>query len=217
MEMIIKISSGHEDIEVLSHDFLEDEILEKKLSLDEFIKIIHKHYEKEKNRTEEKPAYFSDPIIGFSFKNGIKKYLINQPAHERFITYDINNESKGLKINFPASIYEVRVIGEKINEITAFMYIDFKGLDTELFKYGMPNMLGQNKFCIGHAKTNINGGIIQALENIIYAPYSHSNLNDVKGFKNTEDYFKYLETNHIQKKYLYETNLKLRDLVEEVK
>lgn len=92
------------------------------------------------------------------------------------------------------------------------MYTEFKGKDTTLYKYAMANMLSGNNICIGNAERDVGESIIDALEKIIYAPYSHATLNNIKGFESTETYFKYLSEHSIDVKYLYASGKTLGDL-----
>lgn len=214
-ELIVRLSSfqNNSDVEVLVNDIVEDRVLEKKISLIEFAKIICKNLDNELD-TPFKPIYLDKSIIGINRIGGKQIYLINQPLHQRFVTYSLGKDSRAMKINFPNSIYLVSVENEEVSEIKAYMYDAWNDKYTKLYKYAMPNMLGQNKICIGQANRKIeNNDIIKTLENIIYAPYSHRNVNDVKSFKDTQDYFEYLSKNRLDKKYLFEANIQIKDLV----
>lgn len=215
MEMIVRINSTDADVEVLFNDSIASEIIEKKISLKKFIDIcnghlnqIHRDYKTTKVKKIEKN------VIGYISSFGFEKYLINQPEHNRYVTWSFSDQNGGCKINFPNAIYEITVKNNQIKDINAYMYLEWKNYETELYKYAMPNMLFGNEICIGNAKKEIDNNLIQTLENIIYSPYSHFSLSNVKGFSNTEEYLRYLENNKVQKEYLYKLDLKLKDLYE---
>lgn len=120
----------------------------------------------------------------------------------------------GAKIFFPSAIYKVVTKLDKVVSIDAYMYLEYKKLDTELYKYAMPNMLTENGICLGKTNTNFDEDINKTLENIIYAPYSHMYLNNVKGFADSIQYFEYLKENRIEERHLFKLNLRLKDIVE---
>lgn len=214
-EMIIRITDTSQDVEVLINSLVKNEVLEKNITFRKLLEILEDHIQVNESVTI-KCEKLSKEVIGFGFsgKRNTRRYIINQPEHKRYVTVSIGEMQKAYMINFPASIYIVDTsIEEKIQSIECYMYIKFKDDKTELYKYAMPNMLSENRMCIGSALSKIrNNNVIQALENIIYSPYSHSSLNNVKGFKSTTSYFEYLCENTIQKKHLYPLSKKLKDL-----
>ncbi len=208
-ELIVKITDKNPDIEVLYNNFFKEEVIEKSLSLKAFLEIVN---DSQSSSKDLKCEYMHPSIIGFAEDGINKKYIINQPAHRRYITYSVNNENRGYSINFPSSIYIVYVNKNKVRGIEAYMYLEWKDLCTKLYRYAMPNMLMDNKMCIGNANKEIKESIIDALETIIYAPYSHEFLNNIKTFRNTKDYFDYLTAHEIEKKHLHDAQKLLKDL-----
>lgn len=213
-EAIIRISAKSQDVEILVNNLLiKNDIIEKKLTLERFSQIINDYANKDRSPKDMICKYLEPGVIGYANKNPYKKYIIQQPEHRRYITYSVGKDNQAFEINFPSSIYVIDVKDENITSIQAYMYLRWKGLDTKLYKYAMANMLTDNKICIGNAeKTISNDSIIYSLEKIIYAPYSHATLNNIKGFRNTKTYFEYLNENSIEEKYLYSAQKRLIDL-----
>lgn len=205
-QMIIRITDSINDVDVLLSDKKGNKF--KSMSYKKLADLFIKRAIKEKNAYD-KPILFSDPRI---LSRTQTSYLINQPEHQRIVTYSVTG--KAYKINFPNALYIVNYIGNKIETIKAYAYSEYKGPETELFKMPMPNMLHGNYICLGNAPREIDGNIMQALENVIYTQYSHSNVNDAKGFKDTEEYFKFLENNKLDVKYMVPLKMKLKDIVE---
>ena len=118
--------------------------------------------------------------------------VTKQEEHRRIVTY----KGKAYEINFPNSIYIICHNRSKIDVIEAYCYIEYNGLNTELYKYAMPNMLGANRICMGSAPRDIDPqNYKSALENVIYTQYTHDWVDDIKSFRNTAAYFEYLEKN----------------------
>lgn len=213
-EMIVKITNQSLDVEILVNDLIKKEIVEKKLSAEKFLEILNDEMNGDKNARPIKIKFIEPEVIGFgtSGDGSREVYIINQKEHKRYVTYSVGECNRAYSIHFPSSIYKVRVKHRRIESIEAFMYTEFKGKDTTLYKYAMANMLSGNNICIGNAERDVGESIIDALEKIIYAPYSHATLNNIKGFESTETYFKYLSEHSIDVKYLYASGKTLGDL-----
>lgn len=210
-ELIVRISDTSKDVEMLFNNLITNEITEKNLSFDKFIEILSNYVE---DGSREVPCSFIEAgIIAIGQLKNNKKIIVKQPEHQRYITYSVGDENKAFKINFPSSIYVVSIKNNVISELEAYMYFEDLGKETILYKYGMPNMLGANKICMGNVDRTIKDSVIKTLENIIYAPYSHAELNNVKSFHKTTAYFEYLQDNYVEKKHLYAANKKLKELV----
>ena len=77
----------------------------------------------------------------------------------------------------------------------------------------MPNVLVENRMCIGTADRTIKDGDVEgALNKIIATPYSHNTFNGINGFSSTIKYFEYLEDNPFPYKLLKKLNRKLKDV-----
>lgn len=141
--------------------------------------------------------------------------LVKQKGEKRVVTLSIDGNFDYFKINFPNSLYLIKHKNrEKIIEIKCFAYKEYKGEETELFEYPMPNELTHNSMCMGNASRTIeNGEIIKALNRIIYCPYSHKNFSGLYGFSDSKSYFEYLEKNDFPYKNLVALNMKLKDIL----
>lgn len=205
MEAIFRLCPNCPDVEVLVNDGIAQQFTEKKLSIAALIQILKQH---ESSEDKGKPKIIYDSRILLQIDDYI---LINQPEHRRYITYSVENDTRSFSILFPNSIYLIKKENNQIISIEAYMYLLWEKEYTQLYHYAMPNMLAENKICIGLAPRLIeNNNYIQALENIIYSPYSHAQLNNVKGFSNTVQYFQYLENHSIRKENLFSAKKTLK-------
>lgn len=128
------------------------------------------------------------------------------------MTYSVNGEA--YKINFPNAIYIIEISGAKIRGIECYAYKEYRGEETELYEYPMPNELSGNHMCIGNADRIIeDNDIVGALEKIIFAPYSHTTFSGMNGFSNTQKYFEYLEKNEFPYKLMKSLRKKLGDVL----
>ncbi len=211
-ELIIRIKSDSEDAEVLFNDLFAEEVTEKSISREALMECLERYTKKDEVKLPLK--LFEKNVIGYNRNKELEIFLVNQASHSRYVTYSIGKEEKAVKINFPNSIYLIQVRASLVNRISAYMYFEWHDEETELYKYAMPNMLSGDSICMGSANKRIDGSLMQTLENIIYAPYSHAELNNIKGFRSTKSYFEYLENNHILEKHLTKTNFKLAKLLE---
>lgn len=135
--------------------------------------------------------------------------VIRQPEHVQYVTFN----QTSYKINFPNSIYIVLHSSKQIKSIKNFCYKEYKGEETELYDYAMPNVLVENRMCIGTADRTIKDGDVEgALNKIIATPYSHNTFNGINGFSSTIKYFEYLEDNPFPYKLLKKLNRKLKDV-----
>ena len=208
-ELIIRITDISEDVEILRHDHLLDKTLEKKMSLKAFVTELTSIANRTSDELE--PKILPSGCIGYNCSGKKEIYVFNQPEHKRFITYSTGKINKAYKINYPSSIFVVVVNNNRFVRITQYMYVEYKGMETDLYYPAMPNTT--HNMCLGNVRTEIdNGDVLGSLEKIIYSPYSHSTVDNIKSFRNTEDYFNYLTTHSIEPKYLKKYDGKLKDL-----
>ena len=201
-EAIIRLNNKKDDAELCIKQ--DEKITFKMLSKEELVRLFNEFFIKDQHE-KANIKLFSENTIGA----GIDYAVIKQPEHMQYVTY--NNRS--YKINFPNAIYIVRYDNKIVKGIQCYCYIKFKGPETELYEYAMPNMLTGNAMCMGSADRRIIDGDIEgALNKIIATPYSHINFDGIKGFSTTISYFEYLEENPFPYKLLRKLNRKLRDV-----
>lgn len=200
-EMIARFSSKSLDVEICTKKG--KEILFKKISLEKFIKLAGEFVRKNEKRTIN---VLDEQIIAID----TDYVVINQREQKKIVTL----EKKGsYNIIFPNAIYIMEFSNNKINKIKAFAYKKYEKNETELFEYPLPNELYGNQICLGTAKKEIeNRDYINALERIIATPYTHYSFSGIKGFSNSEKWFKYLEKNNFPYELLRPLNLTLKDI-----
>lgn len=205
-DLIVRIHSDSYDVEVAKRD-AQGNMQFKTISLDQFEKIIRKYTE---NNDPKNIKLCTEEIIGY----GDNCVLIKQEERKRVIMYTNHQETKAYNISFPNALYIVHYIDDSIRNIEMYSYKKYKGKNTELYEYPMPNELTSNKLCIGSApRTIINGDIVKALETIIFTPYSHRTFSSVKGFSDSEKWFEYLSKNKFPYKLLKSLNRKLESVL----
>lgn len=209
-EIIARISSEHDYVEIACKDS-RNEATFKKMSADQYVRIVNDTLKKDKGNYAKRLKILNPQIIAIDEHYAV----IKQPESKKIVTYSAGDKIETYKINFPNAIYIVQIYNEKIERIECYAYKSYKGEETELFEYPMPNELTQNLMCIGTADRAIkDGNIIEALERIIFTPYSHSTFSGMNGFSNTVKYFEYLEKNKFPYKFMKPLRKKLKDVLE---
>lgn len=202
-QIIVKFDSNNKDVQICSKS--NGEVIFKNISLNKLMDLLIQ--EGMKYDDEKKDMVLLDhQIIGV----GRNYVVINQPECRKIVTYI---DTGSYRINFPNAIYIMHFYGNKIQDIQAFSYIEYKGLDTNLYEYPMPNELSGNKICMGSADRKIvNQDYTDALERIIATQYTHSHFSGVKGFSDTVKWFEYLQKNKFPYKLLRKLNMQLKDI-----
>lgn len=201
-QLIVKFDSQKYDAQLCSK--VNNEIVFKNVSMEALINMLVNEFDTSKDDMLENIKLLDEQIIAKS-----NRYVaIKQPECKKIVFF----EGKGsYKINFPNCIYIMLLNRNKIVEIKAFAYKEYKGLDTELYEYPMPNMLYDNNICLGSAIRDINDeDYISALERVIATQYTHTHFSGVKGFTNSIKWFEYLEKNPFPYKLLKPLNYTLK-------
>ncbi len=203
----MRINDINSDVDVLEYDGIQKKEYFSAMSIDSLIARLETFVDKRsKNNEKREIILFSDQIIGI----GNNCVAIMQKDHKRIVTYD----GKAFNISFPNSIYLMAYKGDKVDSICAYCFKDFIGKDTELYKYAMPNMLTENRICIGTAPKKIeNKDYVKALEKIIFTQYTHIHTDNIKSFKETKKYFEYLSNNDFPYDLLISVHIKLKDVI----
>lgn len=202
----MKVTENNSDVETLEYDSIENKEYFKSMDIESLIEKLETYVENRYHKKFGKITLMDDVIIGF----GKDAVVINQPGHKRIVTY----RQKAYKINFPNAIYIMYHRANKICEINAYCYKDFIGKNTKLYKYAMPNMLTENRICIGTAPKEIRGNdYVEALEKVIFTQYTHDHTDNIKSFKETRKYFDYLSKNNFPYDLLIDANMTLQTAV----
>lgn len=209
-EIIVRISSVNDYVE-LAYKENENETIFKKMDSDKYVELINNTLKKDTNHHVKKLKLLDQQIIAID-----EHYVVvKQSQSRKIVTYSSGDKIETYKINFPNAIYIVQIQNEKISQIECYSYKKYLAEETELFEYPMPNELTQNLMCIGTADRTIkDGNVIEALERIIFTPYSHSTFSGMNGFSNTVKYFEYLEKNKFPYKFMKPLRKKLKDVLE---
>lgn len=203
-QMIFRIVDTMPDAEVLDYDNVSKQEYFKSVNINDLISKLEDYIESDYSKKN--IMMFDDNVIGAG-KNHI---LIKQDEHKRIVTY----QKKAYNITFPNSLYIMHVVEKKIKDIEAYIYKQYDGKQTKLYKYAMPNMLTSNRICMGSAPKEVeNDEYVKALEKILFTQYTHSHVDNIKSFKNTVNYFEYLEKNKFPYDLLIPLNKKLKDVL----
>ncbi len=214
-ELIIRANTDNDFVECGYRDNFGN-VSFKKMKTKKFIDTINHLFKKDIGSTKKLITLFENGVIGADDTH----VLINQPGHKKIVTYTsspTNSEILTFRINFPNALYIIHQNTDKtkIIQIECYAYKTFNGEETELYEYPMPNELSGNRICIGTADKSINDGkVIEALERIIFTPYSHARFSGINGFSETIKYFEYLENNEFPYKLMKSLNKKLKDILE---
>lgn len=199
-QLIVKFDNQRTDAQLCSK--INDEIIFKDVSMDTLINLLINEFAS--SDKDEKIKLFDNQIIA----KETRYVAINQPEHKKIVFFA---DKGSYKINFPNSIYIMLFDRNKIRKIKAFSYKEYKGLETELYEYPMPNMLGDNNICLGSSIKEIkDNDYVGALERVIATQYTHTHFSGAKGFSNSIKWFEYLEKNPFPYKLLKSLNYTLK-------
>lgn len=206
-ELIARISSLNDYVEIAQKENEEAPVF-KKIDKEKFIEIVNSTFYS--NNNYHKNLKLLDPqIIAIDEHYAV----IKQEGKKRIINYNDGKENHVYKINFPNAIYIVE-FEKVVRSIECYAYIEYAGEETQLYEYPMPNELMGNKMCMGSADKSIKeGNIVEALERIIFTPYSHASFSGMNGFSKTKVYFNYLEKNEFPYKMMRPLKKKLKDVL----
>lgn len=213
-QLIARISDTSEDVDIAVMEGNSEPFF-KKIKCTEFVNIVNRNFNLH-SRDYTKDLKLLDPQIIALNEHFV---VIRQEEHKKIVTYlntlaTYESEILTYKINFPNAIYIVEMNDRKIRGIECYAYKEFKGENTQLFEYPMPNELSGNRMCIGNADRTINdGNVVEALERIVFTPYSHTTFSGMNGFSQTKAYFEYLEKNEFPYKMMKSLRKKLKDVL----
>lgn len=202
-QLICRFSTRSSDVELLRIENQKE--IWKSVSVDELIRKIEKYRNKRRSSIADKPRLINVEILALS-ENQV---IYRQPEHRRIVTY----QGQAYTINFPHAIYHVKYVAKKIESISMYTYFRYKGIETELYRFPMPNMTMSERMCIGTADRNIKHDVFETVESIVDSQYTHDSVDNLKNTTSTIKWFRYLAENHLRRSDLKHPICKLKDLV----
>lgn len=202
-QLICRISNTNPDVEILKVDHGKE--IWKSVSVDTFVREIEKYTYRKEKYPKEKPKLVNVEILAIS----PNQVIYRQPEHRRIVTY----AGKAYTINFPNAIYHVRYTSEKVTSISVYAYMQYRGIETKLYKFPMPNMTMSENMCIGTADRKIKKDVFETVESIVDSQYTHDSVDNLRKKMSTIKWFRYLKNNHLQRSDLQAPKCSLKDLV----
>ena len=202
-QLICRISNKNSDVEILKVD--QGKEIWKYLSVDTFVRRIEKYAYRTDKYIKDKPKLVNVEIIAIS----PNQMIYRQPEHRRIVTY----AGKAYTINFPNAIYHVKYTSEKVTSISVYAYMQYRGIETKLYRFPMPNMTMSENMCIGTADRKINTDVFETVESIVDSQYTHDSVDNLRKKMSTIKWFRYLKNNHLQRSDLQSPICILKDLV----
>lgn len=202
-QLICRISNTNPDVEILKVDHRKE--IWKSVSVDTFVREIEKYTYRKEKYPKEKPKLVNVEILAIS----PNQVIYRQPEHRRIVIY----AGKAYTINFPNAIYHVKYTSEKVTSISVYAYMQYRGIETKLYKFPMPNMTMSENMCIGTADRKINTDVFETVESIVDSQYTHDSVDNLRKKMSTIKWFRYLKNNHLQRSDLQPPICSLKDLV----
>lgn len=203
-QMICRIDSNNPDMDVLCVENGAE--IWKSVSVQRFAFMVDSICSEQKG-TGEKPKWIADGVLAI----GDNSMVIRKEKHKQIVSY----HGKAYEINFPDAIYSVSFLKQQIQNIRAYTYFDWKGIDTELYNMPMPNMTATEWMCIGSADRHIDDGdVMTALDRILDAEYTHDHVDNLRKPTSTLRWFRFLKNGSATEKMMREQKkVLLRDIV----
>lgn len=202
-QLICRFSTRSSDVELLRIENQKE--IWKSVSVDELIRKIEKYRNKRRSSIADKPRLINVEILALS-ENQV---IYRQPEHRRIVTY----QGQAYTINFPNAIYHVKYTSEKVTSISMYAYMQYRGIETKLYRFPMPNMTMSENMCIGTADRKIKTDVFETVESIVDSQYTHDSVDNLKKTMSTIKWFRHLKNNHLQRSDLKEAICNLKDLV----
>lgn len=202
-QLICRFSTRNSDVELLRVENQKE--IWKSVSVDELIRKIEKYRNKRRSSIADKPRLINVEILALS-ENQV---IYRQPEHRRIVTY----QGQAYTINFPHAIYHVKYVAKKIESISMYTYMQYRGIETKLYRFPMPNMTMSENMCIGTADRKIKTDVFETVESIVDSQYTHDSVDNLRKKMSTIKWFRYLKNNHLQRSDLQAPKCSLKDLV----
>lgn len=203
-QMVVRISSGREDAEILIKDG------RKQIWKSVDLKKLRERIDKYINRGDiahKRPKLLDPRILAMNDTT----LIYRETEKRRMVFYG----GKPYEINFPAVLYVVGHNETRVDEIKCYTYFGWRGLKTQLYLFPMPNMTSSERMCMGSAdKTIIDGNVIDAVERIVDAEYTHDHVDNVRKSTSTVKWLRMLKTEHVTADLLKKPVCRFEDLVD---
>jgi hypothetical protein len=207
LEMIFRLSDQASDAEIYINDAGKNKGYFKAIKIEDLMKKMKSAFSTESTTDYKKDIVVIDKELIALSPNCI---VTKQKERKRIAVY----AGKAYKIVYPNSIYVICHQANEIKSIEAYCFKAEKGMETELYRYPMPNMFSDNRICMGSANKRIDvREYKEALEEILCTQYTHAKPDNIKGFDTTSEYFDYLAKNEFPYDKLYRTGKKLKDIL----
>ncbi len=205
MEMVMKFNSSSDDVEVVSSN-KNGKIVGKLIGIKdvvrELVKVCHVDYE------DLIIDNFDENILYFSRAGYSEIYIIKLPERKIKCTF----KNKGYSIIHPNSIFmlDINPTTKTYRSMKAYCYKEYKGKNTELYRYPFPNMLGSNAICTGTISNDATDPM-KAIMNVIEGNYTHESTSTGK-IKKTVNFFQAIK-NEFKYDILEKTGMSLNELL----
>lgn len=188
-QIIIRITEGVYDAEVLliNDDLTIEKVIPTKQVYELFKTVGHEYKD---NKRIDIFELHKQNILSIKELGAITKYYVLFLERNIKCTY----RGTGYSITHPNSIFVLYVSDNKVRNAEVFAIKEFKGIDTELFLYPLPNQLSGHSMCLGTVeKEFIN--CENAILNIIESNYTHENGSfKLEKKKTGDELFKWLSS-----------------------
>ena len=172
-QIVVRIIPGCKDVELLIRDGFD---LPLTMNSFEFMKILQDFFGK--INPDVKCIDLTDPNIFYikQLSNGHDLYFYKFEQRILHPTY----HNKIFKHMHPNSVFVLDISNNRIYNVKGFIYKEWKSLDTELYYYRLPNMLGSNNLCVGTINKDLEDSILNTILKIVECNYTA----DVESIKN---------------------------------
>lgn len=164
-QIVVRIIPGCKDVELLIRDGFDLPVI---MNSVEFMKILYDFFGK--INSDVKCIDLTDSNIFYikQLSDGHDLYFYKFEERILHPTYK-NNLFRHMH---PNTVFVLDISNNCIYNVNAFIYKEWKSLDTELYAYRLPNMLGSNNLCVGTINRDLEDTILNTILKIIEGNYT---------------------------------------------
>lgn len=164
-QIVVRIIPGCKDVELLIRDGFDYPLI---INTNEFMKILYDFYGNVRN--DVKCIDLTDSNIFFikQLSDGHDLYFYKFEERILYPTY----QNKIFKHMHPNTVFLLDIFNDHIYSVKAFIYKEWNALDTKLYSYKFPNMLGGNRICIGTIDKKLEDTILNTILKIVEGNYT---------------------------------------------